>query len=609
MPPAAGLQRASVEGRSGTGASGSPGRVTLSQGAAASLLAGPPSNSLKARLSPHQAQSGPPAGRSPSVRAQSGPPRQSANATRADSLPPANLGFEGNLYAPGSASYDRANDLYATSTYGKERKMDPGTIWQPTSTEDIQKAVRYANEIGKPLAIRTGGHQYSGASSTGPDGIQLDLKPTFRRPNLDLQLLRENGKVYIRSSVSWTLAEMFDFLQDNGVFMPTGQCIGVCVGGHIQTGGYGMLARSFGLLGDYVRELEIVDHNAKVVKVTKDSNPDLFYGILGGSPGNFGVITHFKVEVQEDRKHQGSKGLWQAFHYRPDTLKALLDILVKKGEDPNFPHGYDFTVNIVSREVNLAELFPGSQSELKRKLPDSIYDGKKNIADLIKFKFALIIVYAQWVNLGEEPYSPDLFNQIKKVPHDFEFHKETVDETPMSQIASWWLFRSAREFPYPYDKRTNSTASTELSKTKWSGWFTERANKIISQRGNGLYISSQLQVYGGTNSKFRTNAGNGTSYTFRDATVGGSCDVFYDGNEKGAHDWQAQNDKEARTYFSKEERGVLWGSYGDWNMKNEKVWRRYYDADTYKKLQKIRKKADPKGTFTPNPFCVEAAED
>ncbi|KAF7511675.1 hypothetical protein GJ744_003838 [Endocarpon pusillum] len=545
-------------------------------------------------------KSGPPAG----------PPGQSANATGADPLLPANLGFEGNQYAPGSASYDRANNLYATSTYGQERKMNPGTILQPTSTEDIQQAVRYANVVGKPLAIRSGGHQYSGACSTGSDGIQLDLKPTFRRPKLDLQLLRENGKVYIRSSVSWTLAEIFDFLQDNGVFMPTGQCIEVCVGGHIQTGGFGMLARSFGLLGDYVRELEIVDHNAEVVKVTKDSNPDLFYGILGGSPGNFGVITHFKAEVQEDRKHQGSKGLWQAFHYRPDTLKALLDILVKKGEDPNFPRGYDFTINTLSREVNLAELFPGSQSELKRKLPDWIHDGKKIIADLLKFKFALIVVYAQWVNLGEEPYSPDLFDQIKKVPHDFQFHKETgVDETPMSQIASWWLFRSVREFPYPYDKRTNSTASTELSKTKWSDWFTERANKIISDTGNGLYISSQLQVYGGTNSKFRTNAGNGTSYTFRDATFGGTCDVFYDGNEKGAHDWQAQNDKERFTHFSKEERGVLWGSYGDWNMKDEKVWRRYYDAETYKKLQKIRKKADPKGIFTPNPFCVEAAKD
>lgn len=47
-----------------------------------------------------------------------------------------------------------------------------------------------------------------------------------------------------------------------------------------------MLARSFGLLGDWVRELEIVDYKGDVVKVIKDSHPDLLYGFLGGSTGN-----------------------------------------------------------------------------------------------------------------------------------------------------------------------------------------------------------------------------------------------------------------------------------------------------------------------------------
>ena len=514
-------------------------------------------------------------------------------------------GFQGNQFTPGTASYQRANDLYATSTYGKERNLNPGEIYQPTSVEDIQWVVRHANKVGKPIAVRTGGHQYSGASSTGPDGIQLDLKPTFRRPKLDLELIRENDKVYIRSSVSWTLSEVYDFLLDNGVFMPTGQCATVCLGGHVQTGGYGMLARSFGLLSDYIRELEIVDHNGDVVKVIKETQPDLFYGFLGGSPGNVGVLTHFKVEVQDDQKHKGSKGLWIAFHYRQDTLKALLDILVAQAEDPNFPRGYDFTVNVVSRQINLLDLFPGSEDELKQRLPDSVHDGKGNIADLLKFKYALIVVYAQWVNLGKDAYSPDLFNKIKKVPHDFQFFKETPDQTPMSRITSMWLFRSPREYPLPYIKRTNLTKSTALSKTGWSKWFSGRINEVVSNKGNGLWISSQLQVFGGTDSMLRKNANNGTAFCWRDATVGGTWDVFYQDNRKGAEKWQDENDKGAVDHFSKDDLRVLWGSYGDWNMKN--VWKHYYDAPTYQKLQQIRKKADPKGVFTANPFCVEVA--
>jgi len=424
---------------------------------------------------------------------------------------------------------------------------------------------------------------------------------------LDLQLIRDtaNDKVYIRSSVSWTLSEFYDFLLDNGVFLPTGQCASVCVGGHVQTGGYGMLARSFGLFGDYIVELEIVDHKGDVATVTKKSNPDLFYGFLGGSPGNLGVLTHFKVEVQEDRKHKGSKGSWIAFYYEQETLKSLLDILVEKGEDPNFERNYDIGVNIVSREINLTDLFPGSDNELKKNLPNDVFDGGKNVADLLKFKFALIVVYAQWVNFGNDVYSPDLFNRIKKVAKPL-IVKDSEEGLPMSAIASMWLFKGDREFPLPYVKRTNATNSTKLSKNLWSDWFSGRIDKVLSVKGNGLWVCAQLQVMGGTNSMFRKNANNGTAYSWRDATVVGSWDVFYQGTQDAANAWQNENDAGSLNHFSDVERRLLWGSYGDWNMKN--VWQHYYDPATYQRLQKIRKQADPKGTFTANPFCVEAAK-
>lgn len=517
--------------------------------------------------------------------------------------------FQGSQLRPGTSAYEQANNIYASSTYGKERDMNPGEILQPTCLEDIQGVIRYANRFGKPIAIRTGGHQYSGASSTGPNGIQLDLQLTFRDPKKDLVLIRDtdNDKVYIKASVSWSLLEVYDFLMANGVFMPTGQCATVHLGGHVQTGGYGMLARSFGLLGDYIRELEIVDHTGEVVTVTKETQPDLFFGLLGGSPGNIGVLTHFKVEVQDDNKYPGSKGLWMGFHYRQDTLKELLDILVEKAEDPNFPRSYDFTVNIVSRQSNLLDLFPGSESELKDTLPDNIHDGKKNIADVFKFKYALIIVYAQWVNLGTDEYSSELFDRIKGVTHGlFTIPNEAPEGTPMSKIANMWLFKSPREFPYPYIKRTNTTNSTTLSKSGWSEWFTGRVDEIISNKGNGLWISSQLQVYGGAGSMFKNNANNGTAYGWRDSTVSGTWDVFHQDNYEGANKWQDENDKGAAIHFSKDDRRVLWGSYGDWDMKN--VWQHYHDSETYEKLRQIRKKADPNGVFTANPFCVEAAQ-
>ena len=47
-------------------------------------------------------------------------------------------------------------------------------------------------------------------------------------------------------------------LAERGMFTPGGICTHLHLGGHVQTGGYGMLCRSFGLLSDYIEGFDIV---------------------------------------------------------------------------------------------------------------------------------------------------------------------------------------------------------------------------------------------------------------------------------------------------------------------------------------------------------------
>jgi hypothetical protein len=132
-------------------------------------------------------------------------------------------GLTGTQFLPGTEAFDLNKYQYATSTYGVERDLNPGLIVKPKTKEDIALTLKYAKEKGVAVAIKTGGHQYSGASSTSAPNIQLDLEESFRGPD-DRAIFRKDGKAYARTSVSWSLGEFNAWVTENKVFVPHGQC-------------------------------------------------------------------------------------------------------------------------------------------------------------------------------------------------------------------------------------------------------------------------------------------------------------------------------------------------------------------------------------------------
>jgi FAD/FMN-containing dehydrogenase len=87
-------------------------------------------------------------------------------------------------------------------------------------------------------------------------------------------------------------------------------------------------------------------------------------------------------------------------------------------------------------------------------------------------------------------------------------------------------------------------------------------------------------------------------------------DCFHESSAKKTADaWQAQNDElfvGENSCYSKKDKRVLWGSYGDWDLHKMRL-TYYEDEEKYQRLQKVRARADPNGMFTPNPFCVKRA--
>jgi FAD/FMN-containing dehydrogenase len=90
-----------------------------------------------------------------------------------------------------------------------------------------------------------------------------------------------------------TLGDIYTTLSRRGAAFVGGTCPFVGIGGHVLGGGYGFLARSFGLVCDNLKSITLVDAQSRTLNVSETSHPDLFWACKGGGGGSFGIATEF----------------------------------------------------------------------------------------------------------------------------------------------------------------------------------------------------------------------------------------------------------------------------------------------------------------------------
>lgn len=83
----------------------------------------------------------------------------------------------GQIVTPGDRRYAQLRSTYTTSA-------SPAAVLLPKTTAQVVDALRYAREQRLPIAVRSGGHGFSGASSNN-GGVVIDLSMLNRVQVLD----------------------------------------------------------------------------------------------------------------------------------------------------------------------------------------------------------------------------------------------------------------------------------------------------------------------------------------------------------------------------------------------------------------------------------------
>jgi FAD/FMN-containing dehydrogenase len=191
--------------------------------------------------------------------------------------------LRGALLLPGQPGYDEARRVLNASI-----DKHPALVVQPSGTADVRTAVSFARQHGLLLAVKCGGHSYGG-KSTCDGGLQIDLS-RFRGVRVDPQ-----ARIAYVAGGS-LLGELDHEALAFGLVTTAGTVSHTGVGGLTLGGGFGRLARRYGLALDNLQGVDIVTADGRLLHASDQENPDLFWGVRGGG-GNFGVVTGFEFRL------------------------------------------------------------------------------------------------------------------------------------------------------------------------------------------------------------------------------------------------------------------------------------------------------------------------
>lgn len=276
--------------------------------------------------------------------------------------------LRGRLLLSGSDGYDRARRVLNASI-----NKFPALIVQPTGAADVRNAVTFARERNLLLAVKCGGHSFSG-KSTCDGGMMIDLS-SLRSARVDAA----SKTAYVAGGS--LLGELDHEAMSQGLVTTAGTVSHTGVAGLTLGGGFGRVARRFGLALDNVKAVDIVTADGQLRHASAEENPDLYWAVRGGG-GNFGVVTAFEFGLHPmQRQVIGGEVIFPLAHAR-ELLKFYADFSMSAPEElytdlvinspPGSPDGVALIHVCYSGEAGRAEQLLAPLKKLGTPIADTI---------------------------------------------------------------------------------------------------------------------------------------------------------------------------------------------------------------------------------------------
>ncbi len=179
----------------------------------------------------------------------------------------------------------------------------PDVVLQPEGVEEVSAIMRHCHKYGIAVTPRGAGTGLSGGALAIHGGVSLDMRRMNRILNIDtrnFQVTTEPGVI---------TQELQDAVKDKGLFYPPdpaskGSCF---IGGNVAENSGGPKAVKYGVVKDYVLNLEVVLPNGEVMwtgaNVLKNSTGYNLTQLITGSEGTLAIITKIVLRLIPHPQH------------------------------------------------------------------------------------------------------------------------------------------------------------------------------------------------------------------------------------------------------------------------------------------------------------------